>query len=151
MELGEKPQMSVLQLEKNAKKKEGYFSYQGVDMFCRVKKEKLPILFHQDYDTFIVDIGGNLENCREAYLRCARKYLLGNYVKWRSREIDTTIHMLRQAEWGFLEPEFFTVFAEEKEKQRLEKKYHIHIRRIPQITNAFRIQKQEFGFLDQMM
>lgn len=129
----------------------GYFTEKRVHYYPDVKRKDIPIILNRDYERVFFDFGEKYLLYREEILRCDIKIFLINLNIWQIFAAKKMLKELKEPEWGGLEPLIASAFVFPKEKQKIEKEFHISIIEIPKIPDSFAIPGRLFAIMKQLL
>lgn len=127
------------------------FKIHDVDYYPRVTSHDLPLLMNQGYVYLILDLGYLGESDFQEFLRCDKKLVLGSLSPWKVekyREFFRAYHSLVNLGEGFY---YFIQMGNTIGSQKLLEHYHLSMRSVPFISNPFRIHKELFPFLKELV
>lgn len=87
--------LQMSRLEKAEEPEEGKFTISGVDYYKRVSKDNLAEVLNEPYSVFILDLGHELDKCRDELIRCGLKIVVANLIQWKSNKLT---HFLSEVE-----------------------------------------------------
>lgn len=128
-----------------------HFLCHGADYYPCFNSEKLPYLLNCGYEYFILDFGNIQEADRQEFLRCDRKLVLGSMVPWKIQSFEhffTTSYNEEAIGRGFT---YLVQSGSYKNIVEFSKRHHITMQSIPFIKNPFRIGKEHFSFLQEVV
>lgn len=128
-----------------------YFRIYDVDYYPNASKEELPCLLNQGYQYLILDLGNAEEADFSELLRCDKKIIIGNPVSWKIDKFRKTLTRITQnttSGEGFL---YLIEMGKPKILRELSSHYHIQVRSVPFIPNPFRIEKEAFSVLQELL
>lgn len=128
-----------------------HFQFRGVDYYPHVSDSMIPALLNQGYDYLILDIGSIKEADYSEFLRCDRKLVVGSVAPWKlwryeeffrqfvnSQNLGEGFHyLLQMGTWA--------------DTSHFIKSHHISMVPIPFIKNPFRLEKELFLFLEELL
>ncbi len=129
----------------------GYFTEKGVHYYPDVKRRDIPIILNRDYQRVIFDFGEKYLLYREEILRCDIKIFLMNLNIWQIFAAKKMLRELKEPEWGEVEPLFASAFASPKEKQKIEKEFHVSVTEITNIPDSFAIPGSLFATMNRLL
>ncbi|MBO5069990.1 MAG: hypothetical protein J6C37_06465 [Roseburia sp.] len=144
------PENRLAEFEENSSQRP-HFKLQGMDYYPCVKSNEIPALMNRRYDYLILDMGSLGEADLSEFLRCDRKLVLGSLAPWKAESYQTFFHSFQSISnlgEGFT---FLTQTGNTKDVREFSKTNHISVRSVPFIQNPFRIEKQLFLFLDELL
>lgn len=108
------------------------------------KKELLECI-NQGFDTVIIDFGSDIEQIRDEFLRCDRKFLVGSFCEWKIEAFIDLIIKKKSEEgrWDFL-----TALGSEEAAAEMKQTMHIHVNQVPESTDAFTITGKIIAFFE---
>ena len=128
-----------------------YFRIHDVDYYPNASAKELPCLLNQGYRYLILDLGSAEEADFSELLRCDRKIVIGNPAPWKMDKFRKTLTRITQKTAtgeGFL---YLMEMGKPKNLRELSGQYHIILRSIPLIENPFRIEKEFFSILQELL
>ncbi|MCI8390701.1 MAG: hypothetical protein HFI35_08490 [Roseburia sp.] len=127
------------------------FRLDGVDYYPHASGNTVPILLNRGYDCLILDTGRPEESVLTEFLRCDRKLVIGSLAVWKAWKYEAFLHKLRTfADLG----EGFSYLVQagnEKSISDFSKSHPLSMRQVPFIKNPFRIEKDRFLFLEELL
>lgn len=130
---------------------QGCFQFHGVDYYPHVSDSMIPALLNQGYDYLVLDIGSQKEADYSEFLRCDRKLVVGSVAPWklwRYEEFFRQFDNLQNLGEGF---HYLLQMGSWADASRFTKSHHISMIPIPFIKNPFRIEKELFLFLEELL
>lgn len=125
--------------------------YHGVYYYPNIREETIPTLLNRGYDYLILDLGSIQEACTTELLRCDSKLVLGSLAPWKTENFKQFFLNFEQAQnlrEGFL---YLVQMGNVKTIREFSRLYHITMQNIPFIKNPFRIEKEQFTFLQDII
>lgn len=127
------------------------FFYHGVDYYPCISHDAVPALMNQGYDYLFFDMGNICEADLTEFLRCDRKLVLGSLAPWKSEKFE---HFFQTFENNINLGEGFYYLVQTgtpKTISDFSRVHHINLHQIPFIKNPFRIEKELFLFLQELL
>ncbi len=106
---------------------------------------------NQGYQYLILDLGSMGEADLPELLRCDRKMILGSLAPWKIDKFRKTLKQINQktiSGEGFI---YLTEMGKPKILREISNAYHVPIRNVPYIQNPFRIEKELFSNLQELL
>ncbi len=128
-----------------------YFRIYDVDYYPSTTAEELPCLLNQGYSYLILDLGSMEEADLPELLRCDKKIILGSLAPWKTDKFRKTLKQINQKTTsgeGFI---YLTEMGKPKILREISASYHIRIRNVPYIENPFRLEKETFSILQELL
>lgn len=127
------------------------FRLHGIDFYPHVSGSEIPALLNQGYDCLILDMGSLKEADISEFLRCDHKVVLGSLAPWKIWEYEDFFHQFKKTVnlgEGFY---YLVQTGTVKSISRFSKAHHISMLAVPFIKNPFRIEKELFLFLEELL
>lgn len=127
------------------------FSIYDVDYYPNTSSEELPSLLNQGYRYLILDMGSMEEVDLPELLRCDKKIILGSLAPWKMDKFRNTYNRFSQtisSGEGFI---YLMESGNPKTLRKISGTYHIIVRSVPFIQNPFRIGKEFFSILQELL
>lgn len=84
------------------------FSFGNVTIFKDFALDRLPEVFSEEYECFILDFGTEFMANKDEFLRCGRKLILGGQGEWNRQKLVKFINVIRplkgSGSWTILIP-----------------------------------------------
>lgn len=128
-----------------------YFRIYDVDYYANASTEELPCLLNQGYQYLILDLGNAEEADFSELLRCDKKIIIGNPAPWKIDKFRKTLTKITQKTTsgeGFV---YLMEMGKPKMLRELSGHYHIPVRSVPFIQNPFRVEKEAFSTLQELL
>lgn len=125
------------------------FNINGVDYYCGIGIEQYSGILNLGYEYIVLDFGCNLDNNFSELMRCNIKYIVGSCSEWKLIKFESFISDLKQVT-GQNKVDFLYNFGNAKLVTKIERAYHINIKRIPFEPTPFKLHTDSFAFLKQL-
>lgn len=128
-----------------------YFRIYDVDYYPNASSKELPSLLNQGYEYLILDMGNMEEANLPELLRCDKKIVLGSLAPWKMNKFRNTLNRFSQTASsgeGFI---YLMESGNPKTLRKISGTYHIIVRSVPFIQNPFRIGKEFFSILQELL
>ena len=128
-----------------------YFRIYDVDYYPNASSEELPSLLNQGYRYLILDMGNMEESNLPELLRCDKKIVIGSLAPWKIDKFRKSLNLLFQKSSsgeGFI---YLMETGNPKTLRTISATYHIIARSVPFIQNPFRIGKEFFSILQELL
>lgn len=127
------------------------FSLHGIDFYPHVSGSEVPSLLNQRYDYLILDVGSLAEADTSEFLRCDHKLVLGSLAPWKTWQYEGFFqkfsNIVNLGE-GFY---YLVQTGTTKNTSRFSKAHRISMLVVPFIKDPFRIEKELFPFLEELL
>lgn len=127
------------------------FCLDGVDYYPQASGNTVPILLNRGYDCLILDSGRLEEAGLPEFLRCDRKLVIGSLAVWKAWKYEAFLQKLRAfTDLG----EGFSYLVQAGNKKSISdfsRSHQISMCQVPFINNPFRIEKDLFLFLEELL
>ncbi len=77
----------VYDLDSNATSDNKYFSLYKVDYYKCVKERQIAEIQGYDYDCLVLDLGLDIKNKKNEFIRCDKKIVVSNVASWKHNEL----------------------------------------------------------------
>lgn len=127
------------------------FKIHDVDYYPKVAGNKLPWLMNQGYSFLVLDMGNLGEADFEEFLRCDRKLVIGSLSPWKIEKYRNFFELYNGSVnlgEGFY---YLVQMGLSKNIPEFTKTYHISMCGVPPIPNPFRLEKELFQFLQELV
>lgn len=129
----------------------GSFQIHKVDYYSCVGQKDIANILQSGYEYVIMDFGRyDLPGLYYELLRCHMKILLGSCCEWQQQKFEHAIMLQEESEhagdWNYA-----AFFGVDSVKKNLEKKFRIHVHRVPFEEDPFQLHRTHFEPLNNML
>ncbi len=124
-----------------------YCQILGADYFPRAGKDVLVQCMNGPYEAVVFDYGRIEEGNEAELIRCRKKLIVLSFSEW---QIEAAFHFLkkpRRAEDGWY---YFTAFGSEEARKETGRRFHVSIRRLPYLPDAYAVTKETINLFGRM-
>lgn len=121
------------------------FKILEVSYLKKAGKEALSECMNQGYETIIIDFGNDLEQAREEFRCCDRKFLLGALCEWRLEAFAELILRKKREDGRW---ELLCAFGSPEAEKEFKRRLHVFLRRIPDLPDAFTVTGEAIAFFE---
>lgn len=133
---------------KSMKQKAHIFKVLDVCYFKNAGKQELLYCLNEGFHTIIIDFGSDLQDSESEFFRCDRKLLIGSFTEWQLHGLIALITKRNRRKAGL---EYFVFFGSKETEREVRKQFHIQIRRIPYLADAFTITGEAMAFFGEFL
>lgn len=126
-------ELKFLETAYNIKRKDDMldnsFSINRVTLYKNIKEQEIGEIMGCGYDCIVMDLGINIGQKKNEFLRCDKKVVVSSLTPWKIYELETFLNRMQQKgnrDWRYGIP-----FTSKKEIRYFSKEYHIPMFQIP--------------------